>query len=107
MTIKQFAQAIGVSAATVSRAMHGRGRVSVATRDMVLRRMEELGFTPNVNAQRLSHGRTSMIALDFGPWHDYLSDMFFVELTRGVQDVMEPHGYGVLLSGSGEALNRW
>jgi DNA-binding LacI/PurR family transcriptional regulator len=107
MTIHEFARAIGVSPTTVSRAMHGRGRVSPATRQMVLERMKELGFTPNLNAQRLSHGRTYMVALDFGPWHDYLSDMFFVELTRGLQDVLEARGYGVLLSGPGEALNRW
>src|SRR5437016_631398 len=107
MTIKQFAQTIGVSPTTVSRAMHGRGRLNPATRSMVLDRMKELGYTPNVNAQRLSHGRTHLVALDFGAWHDYLSDMFFVELTRGVQDVLEAHGYGVLLSGPGEALHRW
>lgn len=107
MTIHEFAKAIGVSPTTVSRAMHGRGRVSPATRRMVLERMKELGYTPNLNAQRLSHGRTYLVALDFGPWHDYLSDMFFVELTRGVQDVLEVHGYGVLLSGPGDALNRW
>ncbi len=69
--------------------------------------MNVLGYTPNLNAQRLSHGRTFLVALDFGIWHDYLSDMFFVELTRGVLDVLELHGYGVLLSGPGSALNRW
>lgn len=107
MTIKEFAQAIGVSTTTVSRAMHGRGRLSPATRRMVLERMKELGFTPNLNAQRLSHRRTYMVALDFGAWHDYLSDLFFVELTRGIQDALEARGYGVLLSGPGEVLNRW
>src|SRR5438876_5939275 len=99
MTIKEFAQAIGVSTTTVSRAMHGKGRLSPATRRMVLERMKELGYTPNLNAQRLSRGRTHLVALDFGAWHDYLADMFFVELTRGVLDVLEAQGYGVLLSG--------
>jgi DNA-binding LacI/PurR family transcriptional regulator len=107
MTIIEFAKAIGVSTTTVSRAIHGRGRVSPSTRRMVLERMKELGYTPNLNAQRLSHGRTYLVALDFGSWHDYLSDMFFVELTREIQDVLEICGYGVLLSGPGEALNRW
>ena len=107
MTIHEFAKAIGVSPTTVSRAMHGRGRVSPTTRRMVLERMEELGYTPNLNAQRLSHGRTYMVALDFGDWHDYLSDMYFVEITRGVQDVLEARGYGVVLCGAGAVLNRW
>src|SRR3989442_14768349 len=77
VTINEFAKTLGVSPTTVSRAMTGRGRLSPATRSMVVERMKELGFTPNVNAQRLSHGRTNMIALDFGHWHHYLADMFF------------------------------
>src|SRR5438094_7958405 len=81
VTIDEFARKIGVSTTTVSRAIHGRGRVSPATRGLVLERMKELGYTPNLNAQRLSHGRTYMVALDFGVWHDFLSDMYFVEIT--------------------------
>ncbi len=107
MTISEFAEKIGVSTTTVSRAIHGRGRVSPATRGLVLERMKELGYTPNLNAQRLSHGRTYMVALDFGIWHDFLSDMYFVEITRGVEDVLETRGYGVLLCGPGAALDRW
>jgi LacI family transcriptional regulator len=74
---------------------------------MVLERMKELGYIPNLNAQRLSHGRTYLVALDFGPPYDYLSDMFFVELTRDIQDILKGRGYGVLLSGPGDALDRW
>lgn len=107
MTIKEFAETIGVSATTVSRAMNGRGRLSPATRSMVLERMQELGFTPNLNAQRLSDGRTYLVAIDFGSRHDYLSDMYLVELTRGFQDLLEPRGYGLLLSGPGEVFHRW
>src|SRR5262249_46339822 len=107
VTIREFAQTIGVSPTTVSHAMHGRGRVSTVTRLMVKERMAALGFTPNVNAQRLSHGRTNMVALSFGDTHDYLADMFSAELTHGLQEVLEQHGYGLLLSGPGEPLTRW
>jgi DNA-binding LacI/PurR family transcriptional regulator len=107
MTIREFANAIGVSPTTVSRALSGNGRLSSATRRMVLDRMQELGYTPNLNAQRLSQGRTFMVALDFGPRRDYLSDMFFMELTREFQETLEAQGYGLLLSGPGDVLNRW
>jgi LacI family repressor for deo operon, udp, cdd, tsx, nupC, and nupG len=107
VTINEFSKQIGVSSTTVSRAIHGRGRVSPVTRRKVLEGMKELGYTPNLNAQRLSHGRTNMVALDFGDWHDYLSDMYFVEITRGVEEVLETRGYGVLLCGPGAVLNRW
>ncbi|RYG71302.1 LacI family transcriptional regulator [bacterium] len=52
-TIKEFADAIGVSPTTVSRSITRRGRISDETRQMVLQRMEELGYTPNLHAQRL------------------------------------------------------
>ena len=42
MTIREFARTIGVSPATVSRAIHGRGRINPATQTMVLERMKEL-----------------------------------------------------------------
>jgi DNA-binding LacI/PurR family transcriptional regulator len=74
---------------------------------MILARMPEMGFTPNVNAQRLSHGRTNMIALDFGARNDYLSDPFFVEITRDILETLESRGYGLLLSGHDPILDRW
>jgi LacI family transcriptional regulator len=107
MTIREFARSIGVSPTTVTRAIHGRGRISPETRQMVLARMPEMGFTPNVNAQRLSHGRTNMIALDFGSRNDYLSDPFFVEITRDILETLESRGYGLLLSGHDPILDRW
>jgi LacI family repressor for deo operon, udp, cdd, tsx, nupC, and nupG len=106
-TIKELAQAIGVSPTTVSRVMHGRGRISAATRQRVLQQIQEAGYTPNVNAQRLVAGRTQMVALDFGDWSDALANMFFVELTRGVQDALDARHYGLLLNTRRDTLRRW
>jgi LacI family repressor for deo operon, udp, cdd, tsx, nupC, and nupG len=33
--------------------------------------------------------------------------MFFIELTRGIQNALQSEGYGLLLTTPGEALNRW
>lgn len=107
MNIREFARTIGVSPTTVSNAISGQGRISEATRRMVLERMQDLDFIPNLNAQRLSQGRTHLVALDFLFWHDYLADLFFAELTREIQDVLEARKYGLLLSGPGEVLDRW
>jgi DNA-binding LacI/PurR family transcriptional regulator len=74
---------------------------------MVNERMVDLGFTPNLNAQRLSHGRTNLVAIDFGGRRDYLADLFFVEIARVIQDELDRRGYGVLLSGPGDVLTRW
>jgi LacI family repressor for deo operon, udp, cdd, tsx, nupC, and nupG len=87
--------------------MHGRGRISPATRQRVLQRIEEAGYTPNVHAQRLRAGRTHIIALNFGTMSGILANMFFVELTRGIQTTLEAHGYDLLLNAAHTVPQRW
>jgi DNA-binding LacI/PurR family transcriptional regulator len=113
MTIEEFARQIGVSSATVSRAIHGRGRISPQTRQMVLQRMEELGFTPNLHAQSLAHRRSHTIGLEYLGHTEVLSDMFLIALARGIQQVLSEHGYTLLLNPVGvvneqeSLLRRW
>ena len=113
MTIEEFARKIGVSSATVSRAIHGKGRINPQTRQMVLQRMEELGFTPNLHAQNLAHRRSRTIGLEYLGRTEVLSDMFLIALARGIQRVLTQHGYNLLLNPVGVAhereslLRRW
>ncbi len=113
MTIEEFARRIGVSSATVSRAIHGKGRISPQTRQMVLQRMEELGFTPNLHAQNLAHRRSRTIGLEYLGRTEVLSDMFLIALARGIQRVLTQHGYNLLLNPVGvvhereSLLRRW
>lgn len=113
MTIEEFARKIGVSSATVSRAIHGRGRISPQTRQMVLQRMEELGFTPNLHAQSLARQRSRIIGLEYLGRTEVLSDMFLIALARGIQHVLSEHGYTLLLNPVGvvdeqeSLLRRW
>lgn len=113
MTIEEFAQLIGLSTATVSRAIHGKGRISPRTRQMVLQRMEELGFTPNLHAQNLAHRRSRAIGLEYLGQTEVLSDMFLIALARGIQQVLSRHGYNLLLNPVGvcsereSLLRRW
>lgn len=63
MTEADVARHLGVSRATVSRALHGRGRISVATRERVLAAADELGFVPNAMASELAAGRSDVVGL--------------------------------------------
>jgi DNA-binding LacI/PurR family transcriptional regulator len=74
---------------------------------MVLQRAQELGYTPNLNAQRLVAGRTYLVVLDCGPNPHPFSDMFFVESLEGIQEALRTHGYGLLLSAPGDSPLRW
>jgi len=64
MNIAEFARKIGVSTAAVSYAINNKdGHISTATRQMILQRMDELGYHPNRLARALSTRQTRIIAL--------------------------------------------
>jgi len=62
-TIRQIADQAGVSIATVSRVLNGRGDVADETRDNVSRVIRENGYTANRSARGLSAGRTGFVGV--------------------------------------------
>ncbi|MDW8106689.1 MAG: LacI family DNA-binding transcriptional regulator [Armatimonadota bacterium] len=106
LTIREVAQVLGVSTATVSRAIHGRGRISPQTRARILAQLEQLGYTPNLHAQSLARQRSMAVALEYLGAVEVLSDSFLVELARGVQHSLVPHRYRLLLNLTGDQLYR-
>lgn len=62
-TLGDVARIAGVSLATASKALNGRGEVAVATRQRVLEAAEEVQFTPNQLARSLSSNRTRTVGL--------------------------------------------
>jgi LacI family transcriptional regulator, galactose operon repressor len=63
VTIREIADLAGVSIATVSRVVNGRGDVAPETRELVLRVIQEHGYMTNRSARALSGGRTGHIGL--------------------------------------------
>jgi Transcriptional regulators len=55
--IEEVARRAGVSAATVSRALSGKGHVSAATRERVRQAADELGYVVSSSASALATGR--------------------------------------------------
>src|SRR5262245_66444902 len=62
-TIRQIAEQAGVSIATVSRVLNGRGDVADETRELVSRVIQENGYTANRSARSLSGGRTGLVGI--------------------------------------------
>ncbi|MGW7432443.1 LacI family DNA-binding transcriptional regulator [Streptomyces sp. NPDC054861] len=62
-TIADVASAAGVSRTTVSHALNGLGKVDPRTRERIKRVAGELGYRPNLRAQRLRRGEAKAIAL--------------------------------------------
>ncbi|HEX8834587.1 MAG TPA: LacI family DNA-binding transcriptional regulator [Abditibacteriaceae bacterium] len=59
--LEDVAARAGIAVATASRALNGKGRMSSATRETVLKAAQELGYQPDRFAQRLVQGRSHNI----------------------------------------------
>lgn len=63
--LTEVAREAGVSIATVSHALSGKGRIPAGTRTRVREVAERMGYRPNPAARSLAAGRTGLIAVAF------------------------------------------
>jgi LacI family transcriptional regulator len=105
-TIYDVAERAGVSIATVSRALNSLASVRPATRDKVLRAMDELNFVPNAVARGLSIGKHGILGLVFtrvvgennGLAVEEASLLYTDIVIRGAETRAAEKGYSLLLS---------
>lgn len=93
VTIGDVALAAGVSKQTVSRAINDKGEISVDTKERIMNVVRELGYRPNRLARAMNTQRTFMIGLVVPD----ITNPFFPEVARGVQDAALDCDYNVLL----------
>jgi DNA-binding LacI/PurR family transcriptional regulator len=65
LTLQDVAKQAGVSMKTVSRVVNNEKDVSEETRQRVLKVIQEVGYVPHLQAQRLASGRTRSVALHY------------------------------------------
>jgi LacI family transcriptional regulator len=92
-TIRDVAAKAGVSAATVSRIINNKGQATPETIARVHAIIKELGYKPNVVARSLTSRKSNTIALLVPT----ISNPFFPELARGVEDVANSYGLNIFL----------
>ena len=97
-TIDDVARQAGVSPVTVSRVINGAGNVKLATREKVLRAIEELHYVPSTAARSLRSKRTNTLALLVPD----ITNPFWTTVSRGVEDSAQRGGYSVLLCNTDE-----
>jgi LacI family transcriptional regulator len=102
VTIRDVARAAGVSTATAARALGGYGHASPAARRKVSESARRLGYRPNVVARALVSRATTTVGLVVGD----IENPFFAAAARGLADVMDAHGYTVLLANADEDAGR-
>lgn len=91
--IDEVARSAGVSTATVSRALSGRGQVSAPTRARVLAAADRLGYVVSAAASSLATGRTRSV----GVLVPLLDRWFYSQVLSGIASRLSPQGYDVTL----------
>lgn len=94
--IKDVAKLAGVSTATVSRIINGKGEASPETIKKVMQIVEELNFRPSSVAKSLSKRKSNLIALLV----PNLDNPFFSELVKAIQFSANKKGYRIYLCNS-------
>ena len=97
-TIRDVARLAKVSTATVSFVSNGKGHVSEPLRRRVMDAMEALDYHPNQVARSLQASRTHIIGMVI----PQLTNPFFGEIMRGVEDEARRCGYSVIFCNSNE-----
>jgi LacI family transcriptional regulator len=98
VTIKEVAQATGLSISTVSRALNNSGYVSHATRSRVEQAIAELGYHPNWMARSLKGKPSNLIGLIIPD----ISNVYYTAIARVASATLRDMCYELILCVSHE-----
>lgn len=98
-TLEDVAKLAGVSASTVSRVIADNPKISLKTKEKVLKCMEEIGYYPNAIARSLASNKTGNLGIIMPHREDEIfSNPFFPEALRGIVKETSKTDYDLLLS---------
>jgi LacI family transcriptional regulator len=105
VSIKDIASQVGVSTTTVSFVLNGKAkekRISEDLKNEILRIAEKLNYRPNQVARGLRTGQTHTLGLII----EDISNPFFGNLAKFVEDEADKHGYSVMFCSTENNENR-
>lgn len=94
VTIYDVAREAKVSMATVSRVVNGNNNVRKETKERVMAVIKKLHYQPNAVAQGLASKRTTTVGLIVPD----LTNMYFAELSKGIDDIAILYKYNIIIS---------
>lgn len=102
ITIKEIAKEAGVSVGLASMVLNGKPGVSKKNTERVLNVMKSLNYTPNKAASTLRSGNKKMI----GVITPDLSNHYFSEISRHIENIAYNNGYTVLFGSSDDRRDK-
>ncbi|MCX7300895.1 MAG: substrate-binding domain-containing protein [Rhodobacterales bacterium] len=97
-TLKDISAELGLSVATVSRALNGFPEVNARTRDRVTDAAKRLGYRPNRVAQRLVTGRSGMVGMIVKLKADMTADQTFFDVITGLTAALAARDVDLVLA---------
>jgi len=97
-TIKDIAKKANVAASTVSYVLNDTKSVKPETKEKILKIVEEMNYHPSQVARSLKTKKTLTIGIIIPD----ISNMFFTEIIRGIEDVANSFEYNVVLCNTDE-----
>src|SRR6187399_2218698 len=101
-TIRDVARQAGVSIATVSAALNGKGQVSEETRRRVWAAAAAVGYAPNAIARSLRLGRSRLIGVVVGD----ITNPFWASMVRLVENAALAANYSIIVCNSDDREER-
>ena len=105
LTMKDIARELGVSVATVSRALKDSPRISQERRTLIQEYAREHNFTPNVIAGLLRFSREQPMKV-IGVIIPEFTHFYFSSVLAGIEEEAASRGYRILVAHSGESYER-
>jgi LacI family transcriptional regulator len=102
VTARQIAELAGVSLATVSRVVNGRGDVADATRDHVEEIIRRQGYRTNRTPAGTANGRSGLI----GVLVPLVHPAYFSSILSGAAEALQEHDMRIVLSPTGHEYAR-
>ena len=101
ITIKDVAEAAGVSISTVSKVLNGHYSISEKTAEHVRGIMREMNYYPNANAQSFASGSNHTVVLlaNLAPNAAFQNPHMF-EIISGLEEALCKRGYRLILRGA-------
>ena len=96
--LRDIAELLGCSVATVSNAINGRGRMSVEMRQMILDKCAELNFVPNSAGRSLRLQRTDAVGVIYAPsFAELFGNVFYARIMEGLAETFGEAGLDLVL----------